>query len=204
MNFLKIFIGSAQSKYAAFAIIIAILAICASILFSNTNISLSQKLTFIFFIIIAISPGILLSLFEITCIVTGSGLKNNNWWCSVLAWIIAIVLIIYSIIIVISVLISLFSFNNAIVKLDEKELNEKTNKNVSIDEANKIAAEHFTTEPARLSFEPPQSQQPPQSDGSNMLGNMFEKGRNMLFGHNEKFTGQPPSEGGNMMESLGG
>lgn len=143
MNFLNIFIGSQQSKYAAFAIIIAILTICLSILFSNSDVTFSQRLTFIIFILIGITPGILLTLFEITCIVTGTGYKNNKWWCNWLAWIIAIILIIYSVIIIISVFVSMFSFNNAINLVE----NDKENNKVSIDEANKYAnniIEHYT------------------------------------------------------------
>ncbi len=145
MNFLNIFIGSPQSKYAAFAIIIAIISICLSILFSNSDVTFSQRLTFIIFILIGITPGILLTLFEITCIVTGSGFKNNRWWCNWLAWIIAIILIVYSIIIIITVFISMFSINNAMYLVNNDKKNQENNR-VSKEEANEYAhsiIEHF-------------------------------------------------------------
>ena len=52
-------------------------------------------------------PAILFSLFQLTCIVTGAGSKNQRWWCSAYAWFIAILTIIYAVIIVILTILSL-------------------------------------------------------------------------------------------------
>lgn len=75
-----------------------------------------------------------MTLFELTCIVTG-GNKKQYWWCHWFAWIVAAVIIVYSIIIIISVLVSLFTYNNAMDNIVETE----KSKRVSKDDANKYA-----------------------------------------------------------------
>ena len=124
MNILDIFFGTSQSKYAAFAIFSAIIAVCLLILFNSTDISISKRLTIVFFIILASIPSILFTLFELTCLVTG-GTKKSNWWCYYFAWIIAFILIVYSIIVIISVFISLFTYNNAVSRLNDTENSKK-------------------------------------------------------------------------------
>ena len=124
MNILDIFFGTSQSKYAAFAIFSAIIAVCLLILFNSTDISISKRFTIVFFIILASIPSILFTLFELTCLVTG-GTRKSNWWCYYFAWIIAAILIIYSIIVIISVFISLFTYNNAVSRLNDTENNKK-------------------------------------------------------------------------------
>lgn len=134
MNFLNIFFGSKQSKFAALAIFTAIIAICLSILFTTTDISIGKRFSIIFFIILACIPSVLFTLFELTCIVTG-GNKKNNWWCYYFAWIISAILIIYSIIVIISTFISLFSYNTAMSRINDTENSKK----ISKDEANNYA-----------------------------------------------------------------
>jgi len=56
--------------------------------------------------------------------VTG-GNKNDRWWCWLYSWVIAIFVIIYCIFVVIIALTSLFTYNNAISKVDISEQNNK-------------------------------------------------------------------------------
>ena len=131
-KFLDIFFGTPQSKFAAYAIFIAIIAISLSILFSSTDISIGNRFAVVLFVILLSVPSILLTLFELTCIVTG-GTKKVNWWCWYFGWLIAAFLSIYSIIIIISILISMFSYNNAMDRI------KNTENRVSKDEANDYA-----------------------------------------------------------------
>lgn len=129
-----IFFGTTQSRYAAFAIFSAIMAVCLFILFTSTDVSLAQRFTIVLFIILFSIPSVFMTLFELTCIVTG-GTSKKFWWCHYFAWIVAVIIILYSVIIIISVIMSLFTYNNAMDRVVESENVRK----VSKDEANKIA-----------------------------------------------------------------
>ena len=82
-------------------------------------------------------PSVFLTLFELTCIVTG-GTEPNHWWCHAFAWILAAFIIIYCIFIVIISLISLFTYNNAIDNVKINEDNNRLSPEVSNDYAKKI------------------------------------------------------------------
>ena len=122
MGFYDAFFGSEQSQYTAYAIVAAIIAICITILLTATDIPVSNRLLIVFFVIISLVPSVFLTLFELTCIVTG-GTEPNHWWCYAFAWVLAAFIIIYCIFIVIISLISLFTYNNAIdnVKMEEEK-----------------------------------------------------------------------------------
>ena len=122
MGFFDAFFGTAQSQYAAYAIVAAIVAICITILLTGTDVPIGNRFLIVFFVIISLIPSIFLMLFELTCIVTG-GNSTERWWCWLFAWIIAVFIIIYCIFIVIISFISLFTYNNAInkVKLSDNE-----------------------------------------------------------------------------------
>jgi uncharacterized membrane protein len=137
MGFYDAFFGSDQSQYTAYAIVAAIIAICITILLTATDISISNRLLIVFFVIISLIPSVFLTLFELTCIVTG-GTEPNKWWCYAFAWILAVFIIIYCIFIVIISLISLFTYNNAINNLNETENKDKLSPEVSNDYAKKI------------------------------------------------------------------
>ena len=100
MSFKNVFIGSPQSKYAAFAIILAIVCVSISILFGKESMPIGQKIGAIFLLVLVSVPGILYSLFQITCLETGAGSQNQRWWCSLYAWLITAVVIIYSVLLV--------------------------------------------------------------------------------------------------------
>jgi len=124
MSFIDAFFGSTQSQFTAYAIFAAVVSICISIILTGTDMTIGNRFLLIFFVILAVLPSILLMLLEITCMVTG-GNKDDRWWCWLYSWIIAIFVIIYCIFVVIISLSSLFTYNNAISKVDMSEQNNK-------------------------------------------------------------------------------
>ena len=111
-NISDVFLGSEQSKYAGIALFITILIICLAVLFTSSKIPIEQRLVFVIFILIISIPSILMSLFELTCIVTG-GNYNTRWWCWLLAWVLSVMIIFYCIMIIISLFISMSSYDLA-------------------------------------------------------------------------------------------
>jgi len=124
MGFFDIFFGSTQSKFTAYAIMAAIIAICITIILTRTDMTMGNRLLLILFVILTLVPSIFLILFEITCMVTG-GNKNERWWCWLYAWIVAAFIIIYCILIIIISFTSLFTYNNAIEKVEIAENQNK-------------------------------------------------------------------------------
>ena len=123
-NLSDVFLGSEQSKYAGIALFITILIICLSILFTSSKIPIEQRIVFVIFILIITIPSILMSLFELTCIVTG-GNYNTRWWCWVLAWVLAVMIIFYCIMIIISLFISMTSYDLANERISDDLANNK-------------------------------------------------------------------------------
>jgi hypothetical protein len=122
-DFFNVFFGSAQSQTAAYAILAAIIAICITILLVRTDLTLGNRFLLILFVLLTLIPSIFLILFEITCMVTG-GNNKERWWCWLFAWIVAVFIIIYCILVIVISLSSLFTYNNA---MDKVELNEQQN-----------------------------------------------------------------------------
>jgi hypothetical protein len=132
----NIFFGTDQSKYSATAIFLTIALLCFFIIFSNSDISIEQRLMVVFFIILSSIPSVFFALFELTCISAGSGNKSvKSDFCGYLAWIITIIIVIYCILIMIAIIMSMSNFNTAIGRITD---NKNTNK-VSDEQANKIA-----------------------------------------------------------------
>lgn len=123
-NLSDVFLGSEQSKYAGIALFITILIICLAILFTSSKIPIEQRIVFVIFILIITIPSILMSLFELTCIVTG-GNYNTRWWCWALAWVLAIMIIFYCIMIIISLFISMTNYDLANERINEDIANNK-------------------------------------------------------------------------------
>ena len=141
MGFYDAFFGSDQSLYTAYAIIAAIISICVTILFTSTDIPVGSRLLMILFVVITLVPSIFLTLFEITCIVTG-GTEPNNWWCYTFGWILAAFIIIYCIFVVIISIMSLVTYNKAIDNVNNDEEKNKVNPQ----EANHIAKQIMATQ----------------------------------------------------------
>jgi len=134
MAFLDYFVGVTQSKYAAIAIFSAIFIICIGILFTNTEISLGNRLLVVFFVMLFSIFPVGLSLFELTCMVTGS--KGNKFnACNMFAWFVAIMIVVYCFILIILSLISTFTYKKALNKIDTAEMYN----NISKEDADTIA-----------------------------------------------------------------
>jgi len=152
MHFLNAFIGVPQSRYAAIAVLTAMLVVSLTILFGNEAVPLSQKFAFVFMLFLVSLPGLLLSLFQLTCIVVGAGKNNQRPWCSIYAWIVSILLIIYCALLIILAVTTLTNRSKTIGEVAiadaEKFVGKFTQKNTFTD-ANKYAAqmfkENFTT-----------------------------------------------------------
>jgi hypothetical protein len=123
-NLSDVFLGSEQSKYAGIALFITILIICLAILFTSSKIPIEQRIVFVIFILIITIPSILMSLFELTCIVTG-GNYTTRWWCWALAWVLAIMIIFYCIMIIISLFISMTNYDMANERISDDLSNNK-------------------------------------------------------------------------------
>ena len=134
MAFLDYFVGVTQSRYAAIAIFSAIFIICIGILFTNTEISLGSRLLVVFFVMLFSIFPVGLSLFELTCMVTGS--KGNKYnACNVFAWFVAIMVVVYCFILIILSLISTFTYKKALNKIETTEMYN----NISKEDADTIA-----------------------------------------------------------------
>ena len=123
-NLSDVFLGSDQSRFAGIALFITILIICLAILFTSSKIPIEQRIVFVIFILIITIPSILMSLFELTCIVTG-GNYDTRWWCWALAWVLAIMIVFYCIMIIISLFISMTNYDMANERINEDIANNK-------------------------------------------------------------------------------
>jgi len=139
-----VFLGSEQSKYAGIALFITILIICLAILFTSSKIPIEQRLVFVLFVLILTIPSILMSLFELTCIVTG-GNYNTRWWCWALAWVLAIIIIFYCVMIIISLFLSMTSYDLANERISEDIANSKVDTTTDNTNANNYAKNLMTS-----------------------------------------------------------
>jgi len=62
-NFLSVFFGVPQSRYAALAIVVAMIVVSLVILVSKDTVPVGQKFGFIFLVFLVSLPGLALSLF---------------------------------------------------------------------------------------------------------------------------------------------
>jgi len=168
-NLSDVFLGSEQSKYAGVALFITILIICISILITSSKIAIEQRILFVIFILIISVPSILMTLFELTCIVTG-GNYNTRWWCWLLAWFLAIIIILYCIMIIISLFISMTSYDLANERITDDIVNNKVDNTSDNTNANNYAKSIMTTyeEDVNISKQPQSQlqelQQPPYEE----------------------------------------
>jgi len=107
MDISSVFMGVPQSRYAALAILLAIVVVSLAILFGKDPIPMSQKFGFVLLVFLVSLPGLLLSLFQLTCIVTGAGFKKQRWWCSLYAWVLSAIMIFYAVILIMAAIVSL-------------------------------------------------------------------------------------------------
>ena len=136
-----LFFGSEQSKYAGVALFGTIFILCLAILFSNSKIPIDQRLAFVIFIMLVSIPSILMSLFELTCIVTGGNIKYR-WWCWLLAWVIAVVIIVYCLMVVISLIMYMANFDIANQRIENNEENNKIDTNTANEYAKNVIEQY--------------------------------------------------------------
>ena len=120
-DFVSIFVGVPQSRYAALAILLAIVVVALVILFGKDSIPISQKFGFIFLVFLVSLPGLALSLFQLTCMVTGSGANNKRWWCNIYAWVISAIMIFYAVLLVVAAVTSINAPSPATPVVKSKE-----------------------------------------------------------------------------------
>lgn len=153
----SIFFGVPQSRYAAIAILIAIIVVSLVIVFGKDSIPMSQKFGFVLLITLISLPSLAMSLFQITCLVTGAGFKNQRPWCGLYAWLLSAIMIFYSIVLVVAAVMSLAApapgtegFDGEKGKEMKKENKEKEKElfnDKKKEAADKIAAAAFTDMP---------------------------------------------------------
>lgn len=95
MSVTDVFVGSQQSKVVAMSLAITLTIISLAILVGKTNTSIRQRLFVIMVMLMAAIPTSLLSTLQVTCLVTGKGEQNEQWWCNVWAWIVCSLIILY-------------------------------------------------------------------------------------------------------------
>jgi hypothetical protein len=108
-QFLSVFVGVPQSRYAALAVLIALVAVSLTVVLSKDTVPLSQKFGLALMVFLVSLPSLAMSLFQLTCLVTGAGAKNQRWWCWGYAWILSALIIFYSVLLIIAAIMSLSS-----------------------------------------------------------------------------------------------
>lgn len=103
---LDLFFGVPQSKYAGLAILVSLAAVGLSILFGKERVPFFQKLVVVGLLFLLSLPAMLVTLFQLTCMVTGAGLKNQRWWCSGYAWLVSALIVLYSVLLIIMTVLS--------------------------------------------------------------------------------------------------
>jgi hypothetical protein len=176
-NLSDVFLGSEQSKYAGIALFITILIICLAILFTSSKIPIEQRIVFVIFILIITLPSILMTLFELTCIVTG-GNYNTRWWCWALAWFLAVMIIFYCVMIIISLFLSMTSYDLANERISEDIANNKIDNTTDNTNANNYAKNIMKTyeqeEHSQHSYQPPSQQQQSEQNHMTSLAQQYQ------------------------------
>ena len=105
----SVFIGVPQSRYSAIAVLLSMAIVGLMVIFGNDGIPTGQKFMMVVLVFLISLPSLALSLFQLTCLVTGAGFKNQRWWCSGYAWLLTAFVIFYSVLLVVSAVMSLSS-----------------------------------------------------------------------------------------------
>jgi hypothetical protein len=110
----NVFLGVPQSHLAGLAILLVILTLAFFILFGKEKISFGQKLAIVLLMFLMALPTILVTLFQLTCVVTGAGFKNQRPWCSLYAWLVTALIVAYCVLMVVAAVLS-FSKSQSIL-----------------------------------------------------------------------------------------
>jgi len=143
MSLFNVFVGVPQTKLAGTAILVAVVVVGLTILFGKSAVPMSQKLAVALLMFLLSLPAILLTLFQLNCMVTGAGFKNQRWWCSLYAWFVAIMVFVYSATLVVVALMNMAN-DKAVEKFQD-----------ATEEATKVAKEHFEGEEATVQVKEP-------------------------------------------------
>lgn len=122
MSLTSLFVGAPQSKYAALAILAAVLVVSVTLLFGKDPIPFTQKLAFVLLLFLISLPGVLMTLFQMTCLVTGAGFKNQRWWCAAYAWVVTILLILYCVMLIGVAVVSLTTGEKLLAEIAAAEV----------------------------------------------------------------------------------
>ena len=138
-SWMDYFIGSSQSRYAFFAIFSVLVAICMAIIFTNTDISIANRMIVVVFVLFVSIFPVGISLFELTCMVNGGKTKSGFNPCSTYAWIITVVIVIYCFFLILATVMSMFTYKKAVSKIEQsKQSNIISNKDANIIAKNMI------------------------------------------------------------------
>lgn len=102
-----VFMGVPQSKLAGVTILLTIAIIAIFILAGKEKITFGQKIATVLLLVILALPTILLTLFQLNCVVTGTGKGGRYPWCGWYAWLVAALIVLYCVMLVV---VSLTSF----------------------------------------------------------------------------------------------
>lgn len=127
---LDVFIGSTQSRWAAVALLVAVVAAGLYILVGKSKLSFSEKVVGIVVGVLLMLPYVLLNLFQLTCLVTGTGRGGEKWWCGVFAWIISAFVILYAAFLTVAIVVAILT-DGKVVALEQFYVEQ--------DAANKVA-----------------------------------------------------------------
>jgi len=153
MSLFNVFVGVPQSKLAGTAILVAVVVVGLTILFGKGAVPVGQKLAVALMMFLLSLPAILLTLFQLNCMVTGSGFKNQRWWCSLYAWFVALMILFYSVVLVVVALMNM---------VNDKAVEKFQN---TTEEATKQAQEYFENQEAKVEVKGPVMEAPAMVGG---------------------------------------
>jgi|APGre2960657423_1045063.scaffolds.fasta_scaffold50041_2 uncharacterized membrane protein len=157
MSLFNVFVGVPQSKLAGTAILIAVIVVGLTTLFGKGAVPTGQKLVVALVMFLLSLPAILLTLFQLNCMVTGAGFKNQRWWCGLYAWFVSLMILFYSAVLVIVALMNMVN-DKAVEKFQDVQ-----------DEATKQAKEYFETQEAKVEIKGPVMEEPPVPEMPEMM-----------------------------------
>src|SRR5210317_594733 len=113
---LDLFVGSVQSKYAGMALLASVGLAALTLLFGREKVPFTRKIVVAVLLILLSLPTILLTLFQLTCMVTGT---RGSKWCGAYAWVIAALVIVYAVMMIIVSIMSLVNGKKVVMEVDE-------------------------------------------------------------------------------------
>ena len=120
-NLSSLFTGTEQSRVAAIAIVIAVIAIVLSILFSNTELNIGDRVGLSVFVILFSLPSILFALFDLTCISGNTKYQSACWYYG---WFLTIFISVVAVIVVMNAFMSMIAYSDATVKSNPQSISK--------------------------------------------------------------------------------